>query len=159
MAKVYLGLGSNVGERTKFLQAAIEALAAKITNLATSSIYETAPWGKTDQDEFLNLCISGETELTAEKLLEFIKQIEIDLGRVHGEKWGPREIDIDILLYDDLTVKTSQLEIPHPFIPERAFVLIPLAEIAPNLVHPVLKKTISELAKAVSPNGIKRLGQ
>lgn len=159
MAKIYLGLGSNVGEREEFLRAAINTLSAKITNTTISSFYATAPWGKTDQAEFLNLCIFGETNLKPEELLKFIKQLEVSLGRAHSEKWGPREIDIDILFYDDLVVNTSQLEIPHPFLAERAFVLIPLAEIAPNLKHPVFKKTISELAKAVDSNGIKRLEQ
>src|SRR5512135_1382760 len=142
---VYISLGSNLGDRALNLTNAISALAPKVQSLLQSSIYETEPWGYADQPSFLNQVIRAETILGPLDLLEFMKEIEVKLGRKETFRFGPRLIDLDILFYDDLILDTPRLTIPHPRITERAFVLIPLAEIAPDLNHPVINKTIQEL--------------
>lgn len=156
-ATVYLSLGSNIGDRQAYLSGAIDKLKEKLENIKTSPIYETEPWGYTDQASFLNMCLRGQTTLEPDQLLKFLKSIESESGRSHAEKWGPREIDIDILFYDEEIVDVGGLKIPHPHIAERAFVLVPLAEIAPDLAHPVLKKTIAELAESIDSSGVERL--
>lgn len=156
-ATVYLSLGSNIGDRWAYFSAAINKLQEKIEDINKSSIYETKPWGKTDQPSFLNMCVSGRTTLEPDQLLRFLKSIEAESGRSHAEKWGPREIDIDILFYEDEILDKDGLKIPHPHIAERAFVLVPLAEVAPDFVHPVLKKTVSELAGSIGSSGVERL--
>jgi len=108
-------------------------------------MYETEPWGERNQPRFINMAIEGETRLTPVRLLEVLKMIEDEVGRKETFRWGPRVIDLDILLYDDLVMDTSELIIPHPRMHEREFVLRPLAEIAPDKIHPVLKKTIRKL--------------
>ena len=106
---------------------------------------ETEPWGVRDQPKFINMAAKMETSLGPEKLLNILKKIEVEMGRIPTIRWGPRVIDLDILFYDDLIMKTPDLEIPHPGIKDREFVLRPLAEIAPDKVHPVLKKSVKEL--------------
>ena len=145
MSIVYLGLGTNLGERKQNISKAIEAISLKMSISKQSSLYETTAWGYTDQPNFLNQVIQVETHLSPLRLLNFLKKTEVELGRVENFRYGPRLIDIDILFYDDLIKTTSRLQIPHPMIPERVFVLVPLNEIAPGFVHPVLKKTIAEL--------------
>lgn len=143
--QVYLGLGSNLGDREGNLVMGIEHLAKKVVIEQVSSLYETEPVGYLDQSWFLNAVVRGFTELDPWELLHFIKEVEGDLGRVPSFPYGPRSIDIDILLYADRVIQTTELTIPHPRLAERAFVLVPLAEIAPGLVHPMNQKTIREL--------------
>ncbi len=154
MPIVYLALGTNLGDRLANLRIAIDTLAPEIKVLAESKVYETPPWGYTDQPAFLNMAVKCETDLDVESLLKRLKQIEVQVGREVTFRWGPRVIDIDILFYDDLVLKSELLTVPHPRLHERAFVLVPLAEIAPNLIHPVLKKTISELLSSIDQSGI-----
>ena len=150
MAIVYIGIGSNLGNREENCEKAINLLSQKgIEVLKRSSFYETEPRGVKEQPKFINAALEVETDLEPEELLKTIKGIETDLGRVSGIRWGPRLIDLDILLYDDLTVKTDNLEIPHPGVKDRDFVLIPLSDIAPDKVHPVLKKSIKELLSEI----------
>lgn len=146
MAIVYLGIGSNLGKREDNCLKAIKALEEKgITIKKRSHLYETEPWGVREQPNFINMAIEVETDLPPDKLLQIVKGIEEEMGRTETFKWGPRIIDIDILLYNDIVYETPDLKIPHPLMHERDFVLKPLSEIAPDKVHPVLKKTISEL--------------
>ena len=150
MAIVYIGLGSNVGDRHRNCLTAIELLRQNGLLVARqSSMHETEPWGVTDQPEFLNMTVETETDLAPIKLLEVLKKIEKDMGRQDTIKWGRRIIDLDILLYDDIIMKTDSLTIPHSLMHERAFVLRPLSEIAGNFIHPVLKKSITDLLKEV----------
>lgn len=141
----FLGLGTNVGDKKKNLKEAIEKLQEKISNIQVSKFYETEPWGYKNQDKFLNAAIRGTTFLSPSDLLKLIKFIEKEVGRVERFKWGPREIDIDILFYDDLIYKNNSLTIPHPFLQERGFVLKPLVDLDPNFVHPIFKKTVRQL--------------
>jgi len=134
--RIVLALGGNVGDKVLSLRRALRAIAGEpgVELTAVSRLYRTAPWGKTDQDWFLNACALGLTRLAPEALLERIKALEVELGRVSTERWGPRVIDIDLIAYDDVTLKTERLTLPHPELFNRAFVLAPLAEIAPDLV-------------------------
>lgn len=149
MRKIFLGLGSNLGNKKANLDRAITTINRHydIKVVATSSIIETEPWGMTEQLEFLNMAIEIETELNPKSLLNEIMRIEDDLGRVRDIKWGPRIIDIDILFYDTLILNVDELNIPHPYLSERDFVLKPLNEIASDFVHPVSGMTVKELLK------------
>lgn len=153
---VYLSLGSNLGNRTANLRAAIAAMPPTINVLGESPTYETPPWGYTEQPAFLNLALKGETDLTPLELLVFLKSVETQVGRVASFRYGPRQIDLDILFYNSLVLETPRLFIPHPRLHERAFVLVPLADLAPDLRHPVFGKTISELLAKVNRSGISR---
>ena len=135
-AHVVLALGGNVGDKAASLRRALRAIAGEpgIELTAVSRFYRTAPWGKTDQDWFVNACALGRTSLEPEVLLERIKRLEVELGREPTERWGPRVIDIDLIAYDEVTLKTERLTLPHPELFNRAFVLMPLTEIAPDLV-------------------------
>lgn len=145
MNKVFLGLGSNVGDRLLNLNKAIEILSDKIEILKTSKIYETKPVGVENQPDFLNMAVMGQTVLDYLSLFEFVKDVEKQVGRVYRYRWGPREIDIDILFFNDLIYKSQDLEIPHPRLHEREFVLKPLMDLQPDFIHPVFKKSIREL--------------
>ena len=146
MIRVFLALGSNMGDRHGFLRdaaAQISTHAGKIVK--ASSVYQTAAWGNTNQDAFLNQVIEISTKLDPLKLLSTLQSIELGLGRRRKEKWGPRTIDIDILFYGDQIIATGDLTVPHPGVAERKFVLVPMTEIDGGFVHPISKKTIGAL--------------
>ena len=150
MTTVYIGIGSNLGRREENCGKAVKLLSERgIRVIRASSMIETEPWGVREQPRFINMAVEAETSLGPEELLAVLKNIEDELGRVPDVRWGPRTIDLDILLYGDLVMKTPELEIPHPGMKDRDFVLKPLAEIAPDKVHPVLKKSISALLKEI----------
>jgi 2-amino-4-hydroxy-6-hydroxymethyldihydropteridine diphosphokinase len=144
----YLSLGSNIGDRMFFIKEALKAINTPTTSVTKiSSFYETEPWGFISDHWFLNIAAKIETNLKPFELLRFLQNIEKQLGRNEKTKsqYKPRIIDIDILLFEDLIINTEQLKIPHTHLHKRKFVLIPLAEIAPNVKHPILNETISEL--------------
>ena len=142
---VYLALGSNLGDRLANLKQAVASLSPQMEVKAKSNVYETPPWGYENQPAFLNQALKVETYLEPTSLLRHLKRLEIALGRKATFQYGPRLIDIDILFYDDLVLNTPSLVIPHPHMHERGFVLLPLMDIAPEFMHPVLKKTVREM--------------
>jgi len=153
MINVFLLLGSNLGDRHLFLQQAIEHIEKEIAPvLKASSVFETQSWGKTDAPDYLNQVVMLQTGLSAQIILQKILNIEHILGRSRDEKWGPRTIDIDILLYGEAIIDEPGLQIPHPELHKRLFTLAPLAEIAPGLVHPVLKNNISQIKNQLKDN-------
>lgn len=146
MEAVYLLLGSNMGDRLLHMSKACEEISARgIIIKKTSNLYETAPWGNTAQPSFLNQIIEVNTSFPPEQLLQHCLAIEESLGRVRNEIWGPRVIDIDILYYGRQIIHLPQLQIPHKGIPERAFCLVPMVEIAPDFLHPQLQVTQAQL--------------
>jgi 2-amino-4-hydroxy-6-hydroxymethyldihydropteridine diphosphokinase len=146
MAIVYLGLGSNLGNREGNLNRAVELMEKRgILVRKRSSLYETKPWGEQDQPLFLNMAVEIDTELNPHVLLDELKNVESELGREKSYPWGPRIIDLDILLYNHMILDEEALKIPHPLMHEREFVLRPLHEIAPDVMHPQLKLTVREL--------------
>ena len=155
MYRVFIGLGSNLGDRGVFLRKAGEQL--KVLHdtriIWYSSVYETDPYGKEDQGKFLNAVGEIETTMMPAPLLDELHRIESEVGRVRREHWGPREIDLDILLYDGVVFQDAQVTVPHPELEKRKFVLVPLREIAPDLVHPVNGMTVEELAAACPDHG------
>ena len=156
----YIGFGSNLGDKISQCEKAISEILITDCHklLAKSSLYKTQPLGYTSQDWFVNGVIKIETNLEAPDLLRTLKTIEFQLGRTETFRWGPRTIDLDILFFDDIEIHTGELRIPHPLIQNRQFVLIPLAEIDPTLVHPVLKKTLQELLNNLKEDqGVEKL--
>jgi 2-amino-4-hydroxy-6-hydroxymethyldihydropteridine diphosphokinase len=155
---VYIGLGSNLGDRAENLRVAREQIdAPDLRVLRTSSIYETAPRDVEDQPWFLNQVMECETDLFPRQLLARLQKIERAMGRKRRIAKGPREIDLDILLFGDAVVKAPELEVPHPRLKERRFVLEPLAELAPDKKHPGTRKTIRELLAAVAGQAVRKL--
>ena len=161
MAIAYIGLGSNLGRKKANIRRTVKLLSKNkdIKILKISSLYETEPVGYVKQDWFVNACLKAETNLSPRQLLSVLKDIEKKLKKKKKFiRWGPRTIDLDILLYDNLRLKTKDLVIPHPEMHKRAFVLIPLMELEPNLVHPTKRKSILELlANLKKSKRVKRL--
>lgn len=151
---VYLGLGSNLGDRLENLRAAVDALMPDAPLKADSPVYETEPWGYLNQPAFLNMVIHVETDLLPLVLLARLKALEHALGRIPNFRNGPRLIDVDILFYDDLTLDAPPLSIPHPHLHERAFVLVPLNDLAPELIHPRLGRSVGQLLETVDRRGV-----
>ena len=153
MIEVYLLLGSNEGKSEENLATARLLIAERAGAIVKpSSVYETEAWGLKEQQNFLNQAIQIQTDLRPSELLIALKNIEKEMGRKETTKWGPRVIDIDILFYANQTVDLPDLKIPHPYIQERRFTLVPMAEIAPHFVHPVIKKTMVELLSGCEDN-------
>jgi 2-amino-4-hydroxy-6-hydroxymethyldihydropteridine diphosphokinase len=156
----YIGICSNIGDKLHYCEKAISEI-LKINRhklLAKSSFFKTQPLGYTSQDWFINGAIKIETDLEALDLLQALKTIESQLGRTETFRWGPRTIDLDILFFDDAEIHSEELQIPHPLIQDRQFVLAPLSEIDRNLIHPVLKKTVQELLNNFKEDqGVKKL--
>ena len=154
---VYIALGTNLGDREQNLQTAKALLSRKADILQESSVYSTPPWGYLDQPDFLNQVIEISTRLKPIPLLRFLKGIEKHMGRVKRIVNGPRQIDLDILFYGDAVIETDDLQIPHPRMAGRAFVLVPLAEIAPALIHPLLNLSVQEMLSEADASGVTRL--
>lgn len=152
MARAYIGLGANLGDRRAQIETALTAMEVRgIRLIAVSPLYETEPWGLIDQPRFLNAACAVETDLSPHALLDALQAIEQDMGRVRTVRYGPRPIDLDVLTYADLRIDTERLTIPHPGMLERATVLVPLADIAPGLVHPTTGRTIREHLADLGP--------
>ena len=149
MPHAYIGFGSNVGDRESYIYQALNCLSGEecTSMVRVSSIYETEPIGNDEQDWFLNGVVRVETEVLPQKLLAILQEIERNIGRQHRGHWGPREIDLDILIYDRFCVNSPRLTIPHPELHQRRFVLEPFAEIAPDVIHPIFQERIDSLLR------------
>ena len=155
----FIAIGSNLGDRLDNVKKAVLRAAdeERATLVFMSSFYETEPWGLKEQPAFINAVMGVETELAPAALLAHLKKVEAGLGRETAERWGPRVIDLDIIFYGGLVIDEQGLKIPHPSAHERAFVMVPLAEIAPDFVHPVLGRSAAEIAGGLDKSGIKKL--
>ena len=158
MTQTAIALGSNIGDRLGTMRQAVMLLEERSLRISASSdVFETPPWGMENQPRFLNACVLAETDILPRALLELLLNIESDLGRIRRYKWGPREIDLDLLFYDDQVFNESGLVLPHPQMHRRAFVLVPLVQIAPDWRHPVLGKSVRELAGSLDAGSIIRI--
>lgn len=158
MSQVFLGVGTNLGDKYENLAQALRLLDGRAGRLtAVSPIYQTSPFGAAHQPIFWNLCAKLETMLPPQTLLNEVKAIESQMGRVPTYHWGPRLIDLDILLYDDLVLQTETLIIPHVGLPKRPFVLCPLHELAPDLIHPINGRTVKQMMMSIFQNGLQKL--
>lgn len=156
--RVFLGLGSNLGDRMGNLERGLEILGERIKLIKVSSIYETEPWGFAEQPSFLNCVVEGETSASPEGVLEILQEAEKRVGRWATFEWGPRVFDADLLFYGNRIMNLPQLTVPHPRIAERAFVLVPMGEIAPDLVHPLMRMSVKAMAERVEGReGVRRI--
>ena len=156
---VYLGLGSNLGDRRRNLAGALVRLAPQVRIEAVSPLYETEPVGPEGQSSFYNAACRGVTSLSAQELVERTQAVEHQLGRRAGERWGPRPIDIDLLLYGDLVIEEAALRVPHPEMLQRAFVLVPLREVAGDVRYPGQGETITALANKLGDDGVRLVAE
>ena len=154
MYPVVLSLGSNLGDRKGNLESMLASLPPKVNILQVSSIYQTAPWGYADQPDFLNQVLLAETSLDPFDLLVYLKEIEIKVGRKPNFRYGPRMADIDLIFYGNRIIDAEELQVPHPRFHERTFVLVPLAEISPELLVPGSNQTVAELLESIDQDGI-----
>jgi 2-amino-4-hydroxy-6-hydroxymethyldihydropteridine diphosphokinase len=155
MQQLFLLTGSNIGDSAAYLHEASENIASRVGSIVNQSgIYKTEPWGNKNQQDFLNQVLEVQTSLGPEEVLQQILTIELEMGRNRIEKWGPRVIDIDLLFYGNLVMQTQRLTIPHPLLHERRFTLMPLAEIAPEFMHPVLNRTMKKLLEVCQDSGV-----
>ena len=147
MAHAYIGFGSNINDRFNYITQALRLLldADDVSLIQISSLYETEPVGFEEQEWFVNGVVAVKTDLPVQKLLALLKEIEGTVGREHRTRWGPREVDLDLLIYDQCCINTPDLTVPHPEMHQRSFVLVPFAEIAPDVLHPILQQNIRTL--------------
>jgi len=160
MARAYLGLGANVGNRRENLSMAVRLIGERCAVVSVSSLYRSEAVvleGQAPGPDYLNAACEVTTDLSPQELLRFAKRIEHDIGRRPAGRWAPRPIDVDILLYDDAVIDTPELTVPHPCLAERSFVIVPLAELAAGVAHPLLRATIGELAADVDLTGLEHL--
>jgi len=153
-ARAFIGLGSNIEPRIDHLREAVKAIGELGEIVRKSSVYETSPVGIVEQPDFLNADVELQTMLEPLDLVHHLKSIEKSIGRIERPRWHEREIDLDILFYDDLILQTNELTVPHPELHKRAFVLVPMVEIAPLFIHPIIRKSMSELLNDVESGGV-----
>lgn len=156
MTNVFLGLGGNLGDRRELMRTAVAEIRNVVDDVRVSSLFESAAWGVTDQPAFLNAVVRGRTLLRPLELLDALQAIELELGRVRGERWGPRLIDIDILLYGAEVIDLPRLQVPHPYMTQRGFVLRPLADLAAGLTLPD-GSLVGELLTSISQKDLRRI--
>jgi len=154
MHKVFLGLGSNVGDKIENIKKAIFLLRKNISDIQVAPFYISKAVGYENQENFINTVLKGYTLLSPLELLDFTRRVEKEIGRIYRFHWGPREIDIDILFFDDLVIDIENLKIPHPRLHERDFVLLPLKDLDENLIHPIFNKTVSELIEDLKTRSV-----
>lgn len=156
---VFFSIGTNLGDRYANLQRALHLLQDEMAITAVSPVYVTEPWGDADQPEYLNICVAAVSDRDPHELLGTIKSVEQVMGRQPSRQWGPRLIDIDLVLYGHEVIETADLVVPHPHMSERAFVLAPLADLIPDFVHPLSGRTIREMLESLDQRSVERLGE